>query len=157
MRNLSILVSLLVLSLAACTPPAPTTPAGSVARYSSDAKFDDVRDDVERAILAKGLVIDHTSFVAKMLDRTGKDLGSDKKLFADGHGQAFVFCSAAVSRKTMEADAHNMAFCPYSIVLYSTAAEPKKVYVAYRRALPDVDALLDGIVREALRIKDEKK
>lgn len=157
MRIPLILVSALTLSLAACTPPAPSTATSPVVRYSSDAAFDDVRDDLERAILAKGLVIDHTSFVARMLARTGKDVGSDKVLYADGRGQAYVFCSAVVSRKTMEADAHNMAYCPYSIVIYSTAAEPKKVHVAYRRALPDIDALLDGIAREALRIKDEKK
>lgn len=147
---------LFALGLTACTPPATST-ANPVVRYSSDNAFDDVRDEVQRAILAKGLVIDYTSFIARMLDRTGKDVGSDKKLYAEGHGQAFVFCSAVVSRQTMEADAHNMAYCPYSIAVYSTAAEPKKVHVAYRRTLKEVDALLDGIVREALQIKDDKK
>jgi uncharacterized protein (DUF302 family) len=158
MRTVPMLVSVLAVSLAACSPPpAPTTPAAATVRFSSDASFDDVRDDVQRAILAKGLVIDYTSFIGKMLDRTRKDVGSDKVLYADGDGQAFVFCSAVVSRKTMEADAHNMAFCPYAISVYRTAAEPKKVYVAYRRTLKDVDDLLDGIVRDALRVKEEKK
>ena len=163
MRTSLILVSGLALSLAACTPPKPaTTTPGSVVRYSSDAAFDEVRDDVEHAILAKGLVIDNTAYVAKMLDRTRKDVGSEKVLYADARGQAFTFCSAVVSRKSMEVDPHNIAFCPYSIVVYSIAAEPKKVYVAYRRALltngseasktalQEVDALLDGIVREAV-------
>ena len=161
--------TLLILSavalVAACTPPKPAAaPATSVVRYSADAEFDSVRDDLQNAIIAKGLVIDNTQFIAKMLERTGKDVGSTKPIFTEGRGQAFSFCSATLSRKTMEADAHNIAFCPYTLVIYSTVAEPKKVYVAYRRpvlsegsdaakaALKEVEALLDGIARDALRL-----
>jgi uncharacterized protein (DUF302 family) len=134
-----------------------------VVSYSKKAKFEEVRDDLKSAIEAKGLVIDYQSFVNRMLERTGKDVGSGRKLYADA--QAFVFCSAALSRKTMEADAANAALCPYSIMVYATAREPEKVVVAYRRpwrpdgsaaskaALKEVEALLDGIAREALGLK----
>ena len=130
-----------------------------VVAYATKAKFEDVRDELKLAIEGKGLVIDYHSFVNRMLERTGKDVGSGKKLYADA--QAFVFCSAALSRKMMEADAANMAFCPYTLTVYATAAEPDKVYVAYRRpwrpdgsaaskaALKEIEALLDGIAREA--------
>ena len=136
-----------------------------VVRYSVEAKYEYARDDLINAITGRGLVIDHNSHVAKMLDRTGKDLGTTKKIFADDQGQTFSFCSAVVSRKTMEADPHNILFCPYTIALYTTLAEPKKVYLAYRRpqrmddsaasqaALKEVEALLDGIAREALNLK----
>ncbi len=149
---------------AACAPPQPGTSGAPVVRYSTEAKFDTVRDDLHDAIIARGLVIDNTSYVAKMLDRTGKDVGSTQAIYADGQGQAFSFCSAVLSRKTMEADPHNMVFCPYTLVVYRTAAEPGKVYVAYRRPiLPDgseaartslreVETLLDGIAREALNL-----
>ena len=128
-----------------------------------------MRDELHDAILAKGLVIDNTQFIAKMLDRTGKDLGTTKKIFGDDQGQTFSFCSSVISRKTMEADAHNIAFCPYSLVVYSPAAEPKKVYVAYRRpvlnegseaaktALKEIETLLDGIARDALHLKETAK
>jgi uncharacterized protein (DUF302 family) len=134
-----------------------------IVAYSKRAKFDDVRDDLKSAIEAKGLVIDYQSFVNRMLERTGKDVGSARKLYADA--QAFVFCSAALSRKTMEADPANAAQCPYSIMVYATAQDPGTVHVAYRRpwrpdgspaskaALKEVEALLDGIAREALGIK----
>jgi uncharacterized protein (DUF302 family) len=134
-----------------------------IVAYSRKAKFEDVRDDLKSAIEAKGLVIDYQSFVNRMLERTGKDVGSGRKLYADA--QAFVFCSAALSRKTMEADAANAALCPYSIMVYATAREPEKIVVAYRRpwrpdgsaaskaALKEVEALLDGIAREALGLK----
>jgi uncharacterized protein (DUF302 family) len=134
-----------------------------IVRYSAKAKFEDVRDDLRSAIEAKGLVIDYHSFVNRMLERTGKDVGSARKLYADA--QAFVFCSAALSRKTMEADAANAALCPYSIMVYATAQDPGTVHVAFRRpwrpdgsaaskaALKEVEALLDGIAREALGLK----
>jgi len=169
MRHSLLLTVVLVLAVAACTPPKPATPASSVVRYSTDTDFETVRDEVQQAIQAKGLVIDHTSYVGKMLDRTRKDVGSDKVLFNEARAQAFTFCSATISRKTMEADAHNIAFCPYAIVVYSTAAEPKKTYAAFRRpvlsegsepakaSLKEVEMLLDGIVREGLRIKQDMK
>ena len=134
-----------------------------VVTYSKNAKFDDVRDDLKLAIEGKGLVIDHESHVGRMLERTGKDVGSSRKLYADA--QAFVFCSAALSRKTMEADAANASLCPYSIMVYATAQQPGTVHVSYRRpwrpdgsaaskaALKEVEALLDGIAREALGLK----
>lgn len=168
--------TLLILStvalIAACTPPksaTPATSATSVVRYSIEGEFDSVRDDLQNAIIAKGLVIDNTSYIAKMLERTGKDVGSTKALYTENQGQAFSFCSATISRKTMEADVHNMAFCPYSLVVYSSVAEPKKVYVAYRRpvltegseaakaSLKEVETLLDSIARDGLRLKETAK
>ncbi len=131
--------------------------------YSKAAKFDDAREDLKLAIEGRGLVIDHESFVNRMLERTGKDLGSSRKLYTDA--QAFSFCSAALSRKMMEADPANVAFCPYSMVVYATAQQPGTVRVAYKRlwrpdgsaaskaALKEVEALLDGIAREALGLR----
>ncbi|HSG74583.1 MAG TPA: DUF302 domain-containing protein [Burkholderiales bacterium] len=131
-----------------------------VVSYSKRANFEDVRDDLKLAIESRGLVIDYHSFVGRMLERTGKDVGSAKKLYADA--QAFVFCSAALSRKTMEADPANAAFCPYRIIVYATAQDPGTVHVAYQRpwrpdgsaasqaALKEVDALLDGLAKEAV-------
>jgi uncharacterized protein (DUF302 family) len=127
------------------------------------AKFEDVRDDLKLAIEGRGLVIDYESFVNRMLERTGKDVGSSRKLYADA--QAFVFCSAALSRKTMEADPANLSLCPYSMTVYATAREPGTVHVSYKRpwrpdgsaaskaALKEVEALLDGIAREALGLR----
>jgi uncharacterized protein (DUF302 family) len=127
------------------------------------AKFEDVRDDLKLAIEGRGLVIDYESFVNRMLERTGKDVGSSRKLYADA--QAFVFCSAALSRKTMEADPANLSQCPYSMTVYATVREPGTVHVSYKRpwrpdgsaaskaALKEVEALLDGIAREALGLR----
>jgi uncharacterized protein (DUF302 family) len=131
-----------------------------VSYVKQGARFDDVRDDLRAAIEAKGLVIDHQAHVGRMLDRTGADVGSAKPLYVDA--QTLQFCSAVLSRRTMEADAANVVMCPYSIVVYATAAQPDRVVVAYRRplrpggspasraALREVDDLMDKIAREAV-------
>ncbi|MFO1327852.1 MAG: DUF302 domain-containing protein [Rubrivivax sp.] len=134
--------------------------AQPVARQAANARFEDVRDDLKAAIESRGLVVDHQSHVGAMLDRTGPDVGSTRKLYGDA--QSFQFCSARVSRRMMEADPASVVLCPYSIVVYALAGQPGRVVVAYRRpmlpgaspaaraALREVDALLDGIAREAV-------
>lgn len=133
---------------------------GPLVTYSKQGKFDDVRDDLKLAIESRGLVIDYQSYLNRMLERTGKDVGSTQPVYADA--QAFVFCSAALSRKTMEADPLNAAMCPYAMVVFATAREPGKVQIAYRRpwrpdgsaaskaALKEVEKLLDSIARQAV-------
>lgn len=163
--GMRIVITFSVLTLLVpCSLPAGASDAGPVVRYSAEIAYEYARDDLINAITARGLVIDHNSHVARMLDRTGKDLGTTTKIFGDDQGQTFSFCSSVVSRKTMEADPHNILFCPYTIALYTTLAEPKKVYLAYRRpqrtddsaasraALKEVEVLLDGIAREALNL-----
>ncbi len=127
--------------------------------YTVKGKFADVKDDVVMAIQGEGLVINNTSHIGKMLDRTGKDLGFKKKVYL--YAQAIEFCSAVVSRKTMEANPHNIVFCPYVIAIYELPAEPGKIYIAFRRpllvgsatskkALKAVETLLDRIIKEAI-------
>lgn len=130
--------------------------------YTTKGEFANVKDDLMMAITGRGLVVDHNSYIGAMLDRTGKDLGTTKRVF--GQAESLQFCSATVSRRMMEADPANIVFCPYIIVLYTLPQDPKTVYVGYRRPQPvgseaskaslkEVEALLDGIIKEALNIK----
>ncbi len=162
MRQLLIPLAAAVV-LAACAPAPQTPAAGLSTSYSKAAQFEDVRDDLKAAIENRGLVIDHTSHIHDMLERTGKDLGTTTAVYVNA--ESYMFCSAVVSRRTMEADPHNIVFCPYVIAVYTVLNEPDKVYVAYRRpqqpagtpqsqaSLKAVEELLDGIAREALNIK----
>ena len=127
--------------------------------YKVKANWGDVRDQVREAITGKGIKINNVSHIGEMLIRTGKDLGYKKKVF--DHAEAFEFCSATHSRFTMEADPHNIVFCPYIISVYEIASEPGEVYVTYRRpsiigdeaskkSLRGVEELIDSIVQDAL-------
>jgi len=122
--------------------------------------YEDVKERVIEAVENRGLVVDHTSRVGAMLERTGKDIGRDRRIYLKA--DVIEFCSAAVSRATMEADARNLVFCPYAIALYVVPGEPDRVYVVYRKplatgsprsmqALRLVYWLLDGIARDALK------
>lgn len=126
--------------------------------YKVQAPYDQVRQDLADAITNRGLVVDNVSHIAKMLDRTAKAVGAKRRIY--DKAEALQFCSALYSRRMMEADPRNILFCPYVIVIYSTAAAPKTTIIGYRRpdsrgssaskkALKAVDHLLDQIVREA--------
>lgn len=117
--------------------------------YPFDGDFDDATFSVESAIVGRGLVIDYVSHTGEMLNRTGSDVGSETKLF--DAADVFLFCSAVLSRKVMEADPMNIAHCPYGIFVADQAGD---VIVGYRTypegPMQEVQALLDDIVREAV-------
>ena len=92
-----------------------------------DGAFDDATFSVESAILDAGLVIDYVSHTGEMLARTGADLGSDVTIF--DAADVFLFCSAVVSRRMMEADPMNIVHCPYSIFV---ADQEGGVVIGYR-------------------------
>ncbi|MBB3713711.1 uncharacterized protein (DUF302 family) [Limimaricola variabilis] len=122
--------------------------AQEVITYPFDGSFEDATFSVESAIVGEGLVVDYVSRVGDMLNRTGEDVGSDVTIF--DAADVFLFCSAVVSRKVMEADPSNIAHCPYGIFVTD---KDGAVEIGYR-AMPegpmqDVQSLLDGIAREA--------
>jgi len=128
--------------------------------FTKNGSFDDIRDAVEMAITDRGMVVNNTSHVGEMLERTGKDLGETRQIFLKA--DVLEFCSAVVSRKMMEPDPDNIVFCPYTISVYVVPEKPEEVRVAYRKpqivgspasqkSLKAVDDLLSGIVKDALK------
>ncbi|MCE8517288.1 DUF302 domain-containing protein [Ruegeria pomeroyi] len=119
--------------------------------YTTTENFEDVTFGLESAIVGRGLVIDSVSHVGDMLERTRADVGSDVVLFEDA--KVFSFCSAALSRKVMEADPMNIVFCPYGIFV---AKQPgsDEVTIGFRQfpegPMQEVQTLLDEIAREAI-------
>jgi uncharacterized protein (DUF302 family) len=142
----------LLLALFALIGPARAGDEVVVATVSGS--FDHVKENVGSAIEGKGLVISAVSNVSEMLDRTAADVGAKRKVY--GQGEVFEFCSASVSRQIMEADPRNLAFCPFTIAVYTLAEQAGMVFVAYRRppadkAFDPVRTLLQAIVAEATR------
>lgn len=148
--------SLALLAMMVLAGPAA---AQEIRTYSKKATYDDVRFELTNAVVERGLTIDHNGNIGDMLDRTGADVGSDKPLY--NSAEFFTFCSAKLSRQMIEADAMNIAFCPYVMFIYESVGEPGIVVVGYRRpptsgspetkaALAEIDKLLDGIARQAL-------
>jgi hypothetical protein len=126
--------------------------------YSKAAPYADVKFELDAAIVGKGLNIEQTGGIGRMLERTGPDVGSTTPIYKNA--EFITFCSARLSRRMMEADPANIGFCPYVIFIYEAVGKPGETVVGYRRppvtgneasrkALADIDALLDSIVREA--------
>lgn len=154
------LLTLLLALIAAIVLLATAAAAQEVKKYAKKAAYDDVKFDLANAITNRGLVVDSNGNVGGMLDRTGKDVGSTKQIYKKA--EYFVFCSAKLSRDMMEADPANAAFCPFVVFIYEATAKPGETVVGYRQmpaignaasksALAAVNALLDGIVKEAVR------
>lgn len=127
--------------------------------YKKQGTFDDTRDLVKNAIIGRGLVINNISYIGNMLERTGKDLGTTKPVYL--HAESLEFCSASVSRNSMEASPYNIVFCPYIVSVYTLPSDPKISYILYRRpqivgseaskkSLLAVEKLLDDVVQDAL-------
>ncbi len=138
-------------TFAMCLCLAAPLSAQDIVTYTTDQSFDDVAFGLESAILDEGLVIDATSHVGEMLERTRVDVGSDKVLFEAA--DVYSFCSASVSRKVMEANPMNITFCPYDIFV-AQRPDDTKVTIGFR-AFPEgemqvIQTLLSEISQEAI-------
>ncbi len=152
LRNTWKTFAALLIGAAALAGPALATDAMTYTRKG--AAYEDVRIDLEQAIIGEGLKIDYSGNIAAMLARTGPDVGSNQPVYQ--HAEFFTFCSAKLSRAMMEADPANMSQCPYVMFIYQRAATTKEVVVGYRRvnvtgrgakALEEVNKLLDRIAK----------
>ncbi|MCF6273615.1 MAG: DUF302 domain-containing protein [Rhodobacteraceae bacterium] len=112
---------------------------------------DDMEFAVESAILDMGLTIDFVSYTGDMLSRTMADVGSDVELYSGA--TLYNFCSAIVSRQVLEADPTNIAYCPYTIFVYSLPDTPNETIVGHQiypgASMQPANDLLDAIVESA--------
>jgi len=108
--------------------------------------FVDTRDAVVMAIENRGLVINYTSHMADMLNRTGADLGATRKIY--DQAEIIEFCSAGLSRKMMELDPHNIVLCPFAISVYTLPDEKNTTWVSYRQPKGKGAALAATLLEE---------
>ena len=165
-RNFYLIVSFAVISLAVSqtvqggeSGNVKITETDTYVEYKIKGFYPDIRDDIELAITGTGIKINTIAHTGDMLIRTAKDVGATTVIYK--HAEAFEFCSATISRATMEADPRNFMFCPYIIYVYQLAKDEEVVYVSYRRpsygsskksdqALKAVEKLLKNIIAEVL-------
>lgn len=115
-------------------------------RHKTAASFADTREAVVLAIENRGLVINFTSHIADMLERTGADIGGAKKIFEQA--EIIEFCSAGLSRKMMEADPHNIVLCPFAISIYTLPGDKDGTWVAYRKPQGKSAAMVEGLLKK---------
>ncbi len=117
-----------------------------IVRQQTAASFADTREAIVLAIENRGLVINFTSHIADMLDRTGADIGTGRKVFEQA--EIVEFCSASLSRKMMEADPHHIVLCPFAISIYTLPGDQRGTWVAYRKPQGKSAAMVEGLLKE---------
>lgn len=122
---------------------------GAYVAYNYDGAYDDALVSVENEIISRGLRVAWTANAGEMLEETRGVVGSDVVLF--DNAQIFLFCSAVISRKMLEADPMNIAFCPYGVFVADQGGE---VTIGYRKqpegVMQEIETLLDDIAKGAL-------
>lgn len=136
--------------------------AQEIVTRTKQGNFDDVRFDLGNAVISTGVSVQSEGNIAAMLGRTAVELGATETVY--NRAEFIAFCSSRYSRAMMEADATNIAFCPFVVFAYETKAKPGEIVVGYRRpvvpasqgaaahkAAADVDALLAKIVGDTVK------
>jgi uncharacterized protein (DUF302 family) len=113
--------------------------------YGTEESFEDVMDNVKMAIENRGMYINNVMHMSEMLERTGKDLGFEKRIYLKA--DSIEFCSALLSRRMTEEDPRRIINCPFIISIYVLPVEPGKTYIAHRRLAGD-DA--SGVMKEVM-------
>lgn len=135
--------------MGALAPLGSAAIAQGVTTYSYDGSFEDAAFALENAILGKGLVVDSISHVGDMLSRTREDVGSDVEIY--DNADMYLFCSAVLSRKMMEADPLNLAHCPYGIFVMEREGAVQIGFRDYPEGpMQEVQSFLDEIAQEAV-------
>lgn len=133
------------------------TDEGAVVIYRTADDFDMIKESVEMAITNRGMLVSSTLHVSDMLNRTGKDLGFDKAVYAKA--ESVEFCSALMSHRMTQIDPANLTICPFTVSVYVKSDEPEQVYVAFRKqtligeaetVTDSIHEMLHGIVKEAI-------
>lgn len=111
-----------------------------------DSSFEDAREAITMAIENRGLVVNYTSHIADMLNRTGADIGASRKIYEQA--EIVEFCSASLSRRMMEADPHNIVLCPFAISIYTLPGEKNTTWISYRAPLGAAAKLVGPLLRD---------
>jgi hypothetical protein len=111
-------------------PVSAAIASGAYALYESESDFETVVEGAKMAIQERGMYINNLMHMDEMLERTGKDLGMDEKIYEKA--QSVEFCSAVLSRKMTSEDPGRIVYCPFILSIYVLPGNPDKTYVAHR-------------------------
>ena len=144
MRRLAVFFTLLSLLTVAIAEESRVTRAVK-------GNFADIREALVIAVENHGLVLNPSSHIGEMLERTGASIGARKKIFEQA--EIIQFCSAGLSRQVMEANPHDIVLCPFSISIYTLPGQSGTTWVSYRKPFGPsariIERLLQEIVAEA--------
>ena len=149
---LSRLLATAILLVSVNANSAPAT----VVTHQIEGKFDEVSNNIQAAIISKGINIAHILPAGEMLHRTGNTFGYKNDVYSNA--QTFEFCSAAISHKLARVDPENIVLCPFTISVYTLTDKAEMVNLSYRipvgkpgteEVVKEVVGLIESIIEEA--------
>jgi len=95
-----------------------------------ETSFEDIKLEIENAIIENGFVIDFNGNIARMLENTANVADDGTQVFSNA--EFWQFCSSEITRKLTKADPLNIAYCPFVVFAFETLNEPGTVTIGYR-------------------------
>jgi len=146
-RHMALIIILFLALAGSCQVRAE----GPYAVYRSTSSFADVVQALKLAIEERGLYINNILQIGDMLERTGKDLGMDGRLYLKA--ESFEFCSALFSRRMTGENPARIINCPYIMSVYVLPEAPQTTYIAHRRldlgdaspVMKELEAMLESL------------
>ena len=120
--------------------------------FSTEASFEDAKEDLLDSIQSQGLVINSTSDAKTMLANTAEVSGVTLPVY--NNAEILSFCKADLSHALVAANPHNLVLCPYTLAIYVIRAEPEKVYISFRE-LEGTEAATKPIRKLLIKIIEE--
>ncbi len=143
---------LLALLVTLASVPGAGVAGSGYAVYESEAAFDDVLQGLKLAIEERGMYINNVMHMSEMLERTGKDLGMDEKIYT--RAESVEFCSAVLSREMTSEDPARIVNCPFIISVYTLPDREGTTYVVHREIPQDQTEGSAVMAKIAAMLKD---
>lgn len=158
-KHIISLLGLLLISMNSYAETGNPKVIGPALVYSMQGDFGFVRDDLEAAIVGRGMVVTFVSHVSDMLARTAEVAGVSKAVY--GKAEVLFFCKADLAHRQAAGNPHNIAICPYSIAVYTLTDDKKTddmktVYLSTRQPVNEdenykpVFRLIKELILEAI-------
>jgi len=119
--------------------------------------FQSAHDALVEAIEAEGMVVGAVLPFGDMLERTGRQ-ARQGTAGPYRNAELVQFCSARLAHRMVDEDPGQIVFCPLTIAIYVTTADPSLVVMAYRvpgeetPARRQAGVLLARVVEQAARL-----
>ncbi len=140
------------LLIALALAPPQSIAADGYAVHKSESAFEDVMDGLKLAIQERGMYINNVMHMGEMLERTGKDLGTEETIYE--HADSIEFCSAVLSREMTAEEPARIVNCPFIISVYTLPGTPGTTYVAHREIPADQVAASPIMAKVATMLKE---
>jgi len=136
--------SLLLLLISCCSTLVLANNSVNVTKQ--DSSFEDIRLEIENAIIENGFVIDFNGNISRMLENTVNVADDVSPVYSNA--EFWQFCSSKITRRLTNVNPINIAYCPFVIFAFETVEVPGAITIGYRPLPKDSSRKTNAIISE---------